>query len=204
MAEGGQSQLNRRSTRSSSIQAPKATSAFGHVSAWLGFNRKNKLFALEKQSPLGAYLSAAELNRLARLCTIVRFSKGRTIRADSPFYLVLEGAVAVMDDDEATELTQRKQGSFFTRHAGRGGSTYASKGSGSSLSTSVSASEPQLQEALLVAKSAGSVLLAPADAVKLQACNNCPDQIRPDQIRPDQIRPEQKRPLPSASGDPAA
>ena len=41
--------------------------------------------------------------RLARLCTIVRFGEGRSIRNDSPFYLVLDGCVTcvAVDDEEA-------------------------------------------------------------------------------------------------------
>jgi hypothetical protein len=112
----------------------------GHIG--LVFDILRKLFALEKQSPLGAYLSAAELGRrvyscvhvhgvcmtcacrvhgtcigvamafawcvhgvrrLARLCSIVRFGEGRSIRNDSPFYLVLDGCVTcvAVDDEQA-------------------------------------------------------------------------------------------------------
>ena len=69
----------------------------------LGLNRTEKLQLLGERSPLGAYLSSAELNRLAKLCSIVCFSKGKSIQADSPFYLVIDGVVSVMDDDEVSQ-----------------------------------------------------------------------------------------------------
>ena len=71
----------------------------------LGLNRAEKLQLLGERSPLGAYLSPAELNRLSKVCSIVRFSEGKPIRANSPFYLVVDGVVAVMDDDEVTQST---------------------------------------------------------------------------------------------------
>ena len=112
----------------------------GSASGWLhraphlcSLYTLRKLYALEKQSPLGAYLSPAELGRrvhvcvcdsvcahrhavcmacehgvhgvrrLARLCSIVRFGEGRSIRNDSPFYLVLDGCITCVafDDEQA-------------------------------------------------------------------------------------------------------
>ena len=80
-------------------------SSFGRASSLLGFNRAEKVQLLAERSPLGAYLSHDELNRLSKLCTIARFSKGKPIQADSPFYLVIDGVVAVMDDDAVTHRT---------------------------------------------------------------------------------------------------
>lgn len=78
-------------------------SSFGRAASVLGFNRAEKLQLLGERSPLGAYLSPDELNRLSKLCSIVRFSKGRAIQAESPFYLVIDGVVAVMDDDGVSQ-----------------------------------------------------------------------------------------------------
>jgi len=43
------------------------------------------------------------VRRLARLCSIVRFGEGRSVRNDSPFYLVLDGIITCVafDDDQA-------------------------------------------------------------------------------------------------------
>ena len=43
------------------------------------------------------------VRRLARLCSIVRFGEGRSVRNDSPFYLVLDGifTCVAFDDDQA-------------------------------------------------------------------------------------------------------
>ena len=43
------------------------------------------------------------VRRLARLCSIVRFGEGRSIRNDSPFYLVLDGCITCVafDDEQA-------------------------------------------------------------------------------------------------------
>ena len=127
-------------------------SSFGRASSLLGFNRTEKVQLLAERSPLGAYLSPEELNRLSKLCTIARFSKGRPIQADSPFYLVVDGVVAVMDDDAVTELTSRRAGAFFTRMAGRG---------------AVTGRKAKDVEATLMGKSSGSVLLGPTDEAKL-------------------------------------
>lgn len=108
--------------------------------------KSKKRNALETASPLGAYFSDAELTKLAQLCHIVRFRQGRQL-PESPFYLVLDGIVAVLDATATTELTSRRAGSFFTRHAGQGN---VSRGGGNtSLQT------------LLVGKTSGHVLVAP-------------------------------------------
>ena len=88
----------------SSLTSSALSSWVASRSPRVGFTSwHRKLFALEKQSPLGAYLSAAELGRLARLCSIVRFGENRSIRNDSPFYLVLDGCVTVIAVDDAQE-----------------------------------------------------------------------------------------------------
>ena len=83
----------------------RQASSMSRVVSVLGLNRAEKLQLLGERSPLGAYLSPAELNRLSKVCSIVRFSEGKPIRANSPFYLVVDGVVAVMDDDEVTQRT---------------------------------------------------------------------------------------------------
>ena len=78
-----------------------------------------KFAALDSTSPLGAYLSEAEMLRLARACSIRRFAKGASL-PDSPFYLVLDGVIRVLDEQTGKVLCKRKQWSFFSRHAGQG------------------------------------------------------------------------------------
>jgi CRP-like cAMP-binding protein len=127
-------------------------SSFGRATSLLGFNRMEKVQLLAERSPLGAYLSPDELNRLSKLCTITKFRKGKPIQADSPFYLVIDGVVAVMDDDAVTELTSRRAGAFFTRMAGRG---------------AVKGRKAKMVDTTLMGKSSGSVLLGPTDEEKL-------------------------------------
>ena len=116
-------------------------------------SKSRKRSALETASPFGTYLSEVDLAKLAKLCTIVSFSAGREVDGESPFYLVLEGTVAVLDGASGTELTTRKAGAFFTRHAGRGQVSRRSQlRAGSST---------------LVGRSAGSLLLA-RDEERLQ------------------------------------
>lgn len=100
-------------------------SIFAAVWSWL--RRENaqhefKVHVLEHWSPLGAYLSPVEIAHLARACHVVTFRPGGKLN-ESPFYLVVEGAVVVMSaEDDATEpeLCTRTAGAFFTRHAGQG------------------------------------------------------------------------------------
>ena len=87
--------------------------------------REMKFDALKALSPLGAYLDDVELNMVARSCSIVRFEPGRNL-PESPFYLLLDGVVAVLSGG-GDELCTRRQGTFFTRHAGQGNAKDAHK-----------------------------------------------------------------------------
>ena len=59
-----------------------------------------------------------ESRRLARACQIKTFKAGQSL-PDSPFYIILEGDVKVVDYAGAV-LCTRKDGAFFTRRAGLG------------------------------------------------------------------------------------
>jgi len=72
--------------------------------------------ALEKETPLGAYLDEQELQRLARLCTSASVRPHRQL-PDSPFYLVTSGDAVILNQDGSV-LCTRTRGAFFSRRAG--------------------------------------------------------------------------------------
>ena len=74
-----------------------------------------KMDILEDASPLGAYLSHEELERLASLCDVLAFKKDQEL-PESPFYCIYTGLVEVKDGD--TVLCTKYPGAFFTRRAG--------------------------------------------------------------------------------------
>ena len=78
-----------------------------------------KFAALDAASPLGSYLNEAELLLLARSCSVRGFKEGESL-PDSPFYIVLDGAVTVMEADTGDVVCTRPQWSFFTNRAGQG------------------------------------------------------------------------------------
>ena len=149
----GENPRSRRPSGETLTARPSAgRRSLSRASTLLGFNRSEKVQLLAERSPLGAYLNPDELNQLAKMCSIVRFKKGKPIQAESPFYLVVEGVVAVMDDDAVTELTSRRAGSFFTRMAGRG---------------AVKGRKAKSIETALMGKTSGSLLLGPTDEESL-------------------------------------
>jgi CRP-like cAMP-binding protein len=149
----GENPRSRRPSGETLTARPSAgRRSLSRASTLLGFNRSEKVQLLAERSPLGAYLNPDELNQLAKICSIVRFKKGKPIQAESPFYLVVEGVVAVMDDDAVTELTSRRAGSFFTRMAGRG---------------AVKGRKAKSIETALMGKTSGSLLLGPTDEESL-------------------------------------
>ena len=82
--------------------------------------RATLIFAtLDGVSPLGAYLTEKELLLLAKACSIMHFKEGEFL-PDSPFYIVVAGAVTVMDVASGDVLCTRGQWAFFTSNAGRG------------------------------------------------------------------------------------
>lgn len=81
--------------------------------------RSIKFAALDATTPLGAYLTSPELMRLASACSMLRMAKDDLL-PESPFYLVLEGAVNVVDVASGDVICTRKQWSFFSRQAGVG------------------------------------------------------------------------------------
>ena len=152
----GESSPSRRPSGENLTSRPSAgrrPSSLSRASTLLGFNRSEKVQLLAERSPLGAYLNPDELKQLAKLCSITRFKKGKPIQADSPFYLVVDGVVAVMDDDAVTELTSRRAGSFFTRMAGRG---------------AVKGRKAKSIDTTLMGKTSGSLLLGPTDEESLE------------------------------------
>ena len=92
----------------------------GRASRWrAAYETKVKL--IEAFSPLGAYLSPAELGHLARACEIVKFAEGEPLE-ESPFYLVVKGSVSVQAytaTGEPAELLGRARGAFLTSFAGQ-------------------------------------------------------------------------------------
>ena len=78
-----------------------------------------KYAALDATSPLGAYLNEKELQELARACAIRTFKEGDSL-PESPFYIVLDGAVTVMEATTGDVVCTRGQWSFFTSLAGEG------------------------------------------------------------------------------------
>ena len=125
---------------------------------------------LEHCSPLGAYLTRGELERVAGACRIVRFKAGSEL-LESPFYLVLEGTIAVRANGVAAvgsrELCTRSTGAFFTSNAGKGvlvpnAPPKATPGPSTSLRrqrTATSLGSTVVSETSLVGKTGGRVLL---------------------------------------------
>ena len=99
---------------------------------------------LEDRTPLGVYLTNADLDRLASACSVMRFGSTSALY-DSPFYVVIEGTIAVIDSDTGEELTTRSDGAFFTAL------TVFTTGTGATRSTH------------LVGKAAGRVLYVSSD-----------------------------------------
>ena len=85
-----------------------------------------KLHALEAYSPFGAYLEPQELRQIARTCKVVKFQPGKPL-LPSPFYLVLDGVIAVTNELGNVELCLRKTGSFFTHSSGEGSANTVSR-----------------------------------------------------------------------------
>jgi hypothetical protein len=76
-----------------------------------------KFAALDSSSPLGACVSESELLRLSNACRIVKVAAGRPL-PDSPFYLIMEGRVDVLDENGHL-LVKRERWAFFTKLAGQ-------------------------------------------------------------------------------------
>ena len=71
---------------------------------------------LQRFSPFGAYLSPAELLKLARTCSIVECGDAAPL-ADSPFYILVSGTVVVREVSGSV-LCYRYAGAFFSRRVG--------------------------------------------------------------------------------------
>jgi len=75
-----------------------------------------KIDILEDTSPLGAYLNAEELERLASFCEVASIRVDHQL-PESPFYCIYTGKVEVIDD-AGSVLCTKYPGAFFTRRAG--------------------------------------------------------------------------------------
>ena len=64
------------------------------------------LETLKALSPLGAYLSETDLQEAARSCSIVRMEAGKPV-PDSPFYLIISGAIAIYREEFEMRQTLR-------------------------------------------------------------------------------------------------
>lgn len=84
-----------------------------------GDSLKRKANALRLLSPFGAYLREKELLDLAMACSISCVHRNKEL-ADSPFYVLINGRVAVKDVASGEVVCVKYQGSFFTRRVGLG------------------------------------------------------------------------------------
>lgn len=84
-----------------------------------GDSTKRRINALRLLSPFGAYLQEHELLALVKSCSIVSVRCGQQL-AESPFYILITGRVAVNDIASGETVCVKHQGSFFTRRVGLG------------------------------------------------------------------------------------
>lgn len=115
-----------RGARSSEARYNSATSAeqssgglLSAIRRWreAPTSQQLKFAALDSSSPLGACVSESELLRLSNACRIVKVAAGRPL-PDSPFYLIMEGRIDVLDE-AGHLLVQRERWAFFTKLAGQ-------------------------------------------------------------------------------------